>query len=62
MIDKDKYINYLIKENCILIEKINKAIEYIKKYRRYASIGEEWFERSFPARELLEILGDNEDD
>lgn len=53
MIDKDKYINYLIKESCVLIEKINKAIDYLKQeaFLDYEQI-----------KELLEILGDNEDD
>ena len=55
MIDKDKYINYLIKENCILIEKINKAIEYIKEHTDNTNFIE------VLSNELLEILGDKDD-
>lgn len=59
MIDKDKYINYLIKENCLLIEKINKAIESIKLFR---NLFNEDNLLNAHLDNLLEILGDNEDD
>ena len=54
---QDAIIDQQALEISQLKEQKKQTIEYIKKYRRYASIGEEWFERSFPARELLEILG-----